>query len=73
MKKISFYASALLAMMVMCPQNINATTTSMDTIMEQSENVETGIHFLHDSWAELVKKAKSENKLIFIDFYISVH
>lgn len=69
MKKISFYASALLAMMVMCPQNINATTTSMDTIMEQSENVETGIHFLHDSWAELVKKAKSENKLIFIDFY----
>lgn len=30
---------------------------------------EPGIHFLHQPWAELVSKAKAENKLIFIDFY----
>ena len=28
-----------------------------------------GIEFNHGSWAEIVSKAKAENKLIFIDFY----
>lgn len=28
-----------------------------------------GIHFNHQPWAEIVTKAKTENKLIFIDFY----
>lgn len=30
---------------------------------------ELGIHFQKLSWAEAVKKAKAENKLIFVDFY----
>jgi len=29
----------------------------------------TGIEFFHGSWAEAVAKAKSENKLLFVDFY----
>ena len=29
----------------------------------------SGIEFNHGSWAEIVSKAKAENKLIFIDFY----
>lgn len=29
----------------------------------------TGINFFHGTWTETVAKAKSENKLIFIDFY----
>lgn len=32
-----------------------------------------GINFLHGTtWAEAVAKAKAENKLIFIDFYVAV-
>ena len=36
---------------------------------EQTANFDPGIHFRHKPWAELVAKAKAENKLIFIDFY----
>ena len=28
-----------------------------------------GIHFEHGTWAQAVAKAKSEGKLIFVDFY----
>ena len=38
-------------------------------IMQVSEEQEPGIRFTHQSWAEIVAKAKAENKLIFIDFY----
>ncbi|RZT96205.1 thioredoxin [Ancylomarina subtilis] len=31
----------------------------------------TGIKFVHSSWQEILKKAKNENKLIFIDAYTS--
>ena len=30
---------------------------------------EPGIHFTHEPWADVVARAKAENKLIFIDFY----
>ena len=38
-------------------------------IMQVSDEQEPGIRFTHQSWAEIVAKAKAENKLIFIDFY----
>ena len=28
-----------------------------------------GINFNHQSWKEIVNKAKTDNKLIFVDFY----
>lgn len=34
-----------------------------------SEVANPGINFSHQSWKEVVEKAKAENKLIFIDFY----
>ena len=34
-----------------------------------SEVANPGINFSHQSWSEVVAKAKAENKLIFIDFY----
>lgn len=42
-----------------------ASNTGTEII--QSDNY--GIHFNHDSWADIVKKAKAENKLVFVDFY----
>lgn len=33
--------------------------------------VETGIQFTDDAWAAIVKKAKTENKIIFLDAYAS--
>lgn len=37
--------------------------------VEATVNLKPGIQFLHESWNEIVAKAKAENKLIFIDFY----
>lgn len=34
-----------------------------------NEVANPGINFSHQSWKEVVEKAKAENKLIFIDFY----
>ena len=35
----------------------------------QAALYDPGIHFSHRPWADIVKQAKAENKLIFIDFY----
>ncbi len=32
---------------------------------------ESGIHFTDEAWAAIVKKAKAENKIIFLDAYAS--
>lgn len=44
---------------------ISLLITVSSTMVAQTE----GIAFFHGSWAETVAKAKTENKLIFIDFY----
>lgn len=45
----------------------NKTVSS--TIKDEMETQGNGIHFLHTSWEEAVSQAKSQNKLIFVDFY----
>lgn len=43
------------------------------TLMSQAKNIEPegGIEFYHGSWDQAIRKAKSENKLIFVDAYTS--
>ena len=35
--------------------------------LQTDKKEKSGIQFEHTSWQEVIKKAKSENKLIFID------
>ena len=38
-------------------------------LIESQSNSSCGIHFTKGTWADLLRKAKAEHKLIFVDFY----
>ena len=57
MKKFSIILAAIVFIAVL---EINAQNST-----------DTGIKFEHTSWTEIVRKAKAENKLIFLDAYAS--
>lgn len=68
MKKNFFLIGGLLACTFIATVTPSCTPASNnDTEITLTNNY--GIQFNHDSWAEIVKKAKAENKLIFVDFY----
>lgn len=68
MKKRFFLIGGLLACTLISTITPSCTPAS-NTGTELTEADFSGIQFNHDSWAEIVKKAKAENKLIFVDFY----
>lgn len=60
----------LLALCALSLSSVSARNViRLDEEAFSTVNNEPGIRFLHQPWAELVTKAKAENKLIFIDFY----
>jgi len=53
---------------------INPLLKKTSTVVETAEiktEVLTGTNFFKGSWAELLKKAKKENKLVFVDLYFT--
>lgn len=68
MKKSFFLIGGLLASTLLATFTPSCTPApKAEEAVSITEN--KGIEFNHDSWAEIVKKAKAENKLIFVDFY----
>ena len=61
MKKIVGFGIALLVLACVAYPSINST----------SEIQEEGINFIHQDFDAAIKKAKAENKLIFVDAYAS--
>ena len=68
MKKRFVLIGGLLACTLVTTFTPSCTPTA-NVEEEITQTADYGIQFNHDSWADIVKKAKAENKLIFVDFY----
>jgi thioredoxin 1 len=66
MKYIKIGILSLLLLCFFCFSSFNQTPAAKTVGAEKDAN---GIDFTESSWAEVVKKAKSEEKLIFVDAY----
>lgn len=69
MKQKSIWVTCLLTLLVASPIATSCTTSSTDTPVTSLRAEDYAIQFTTDTWDNIVKKAKAENKLIFIDFY----
>lgn len=69
-RNLMFYACLFGAVSVMSSSSVYAQTQNVGLEDVQLESYyEPGIRFLHDSWSDLLAKAKAKNQLIFVDFY----
>lgn len=69
MKKIVMSLSVVALMFTVMP--MQAAKLAMGNRGADSVAVDGGILFSHDAWADILKRAKSENKMIFMDCYTS--
>ena len=71
MKKMLFSkACVLLTVAALSSPTVAARDMRLpDTTVQTAVSDEVGIRFTHEPWADVVARAKAENKLIFIDFY----